>query len=156
MSKETKTIGEWIDLLPDGYREMAKANANVSSITVPAEDMADAIGRAFEWSKTPEGHQFWKCLRDHYSEGTPLPSLLVPDDVFGPIEAKPLLDEIREAVQEYWDVNEYPINWIKVDKAAWEDLSSLSANEVFFCEFGCRAIVLSTYFKDRKFKFEII
>lgn len=148
MNKETKTVGEWIDLLPDGYREMAKANASVSSIDIPVEGMADAIGRAFEWSKTPDGRQFWAEVYYHYSEGEPLPSL--------PVKTKPLLDEIREAVQEYWDVNEYPVNWIKVDKAAWEESSKYSANEVFFCEFGCKAIVLSTYFKNRKFRFEIV
>ena len=62
---EEKTIKEWLEELPDGYRERALANCEH-----PEEDvssMAMAIRRAFVWDSTTEGIEFWAGVHNNYS-----------------------------------------------------------------------------------------
>jgi len=70
-----KTVNEWFNELPDGYRGRALNNAHYSLINTYDSTMAEAICRAFSWSGTPEGHDFWSDVKDHYAKGTPLPPL---------------------------------------------------------------------------------
>jgi len=70
-----KTIKEWFNELPQGYRERALKNAYHSVINRYDSTMAEAICYAFSWRVTPEGYDFWSAVHDHYAKGTPLPRL---------------------------------------------------------------------------------
>lgn len=61
MNKE-KTIKEWLETLPDGYREGALANMDQSENINICKGLPEATGRAFVWKNTPEGHEFWKAV----------------------------------------------------------------------------------------------
>lgn len=74
-----KTVKEWLQELPDGYRERALGQM------VAPEKNADSIGYAVlsiaVWEGAAEGWEFWDDVYKHYTQGTPLPPL--------PEEAKP-------------------------------------------------------------------
>jgi len=76
MSKE-KTILEWLEVLPDGYRERALRNFDPNFHNgSPINDTSDAIVEAFSWENTPEGLDFWNDVctwADGYGELPPLP-----------------------------------------------------------------------------------
>jgi hypothetical protein len=68
-----KTIHEWLNELPDGYRERAlKYCDNPDSIE---ENLIGALYAAFYWGNTPEGLKFWSKVKDHYGCDTNLPKL---------------------------------------------------------------------------------
>ena len=59
MNKE-KTIKEWLETLPDGYRERALKNHDPKTYDgTQINSLSDAIRRAFLWGGSPEGHGFW-------------------------------------------------------------------------------------------------
>lgn len=67
-----KPIIEWLNDLPDGYRELALANCeNPDRMT---GSMSEALGYGFEWQWTTEGFLFWKDVYRYY-HSTPLPPL---------------------------------------------------------------------------------
>lgn len=76
---EGKTIPEWLNELPDGYRERALVNHmeyfKDTKATQKYDSMDSALTDAFVWSNTAEGNKFWESVYDHYDEGTPLPPL---------------------------------------------------------------------------------
>lgn len=55
MKTEPKTVREWLEELPDGYREKALKNWENSK----EPDLSRAIYVAFDWEETPEGFDFW-------------------------------------------------------------------------------------------------
>src|SRR5690554_1279010 len=59
MTKE-KEIREWLEELPDGYRERALKNY----YGLPARSLPYAILNAFTWRDTPEKHKFWNAVAD--------------------------------------------------------------------------------------------
>ena len=62
--KEQKTVKEWFETLPEGYRELAlKEMENVDSL---CNCMAVAISRGLRWNEAPEGFTFWRMVYDHY------------------------------------------------------------------------------------------
>jgi len=76
MNKE-KTIVEWLEELPDGYRELAIKNYDPNyNGGLPVSDLSDAIFDAFPWRDSPEERKFWLTVwwwaRD-YGELPPLP-----------------------------------------------------------------------------------
>jgi hypothetical protein len=70
-----KTIKEWLEQLPDGYRERALENAEYNLLELHRKTMATSIAAGFAWDDTPEGHSFWADVQKHYFAGTPLPPL---------------------------------------------------------------------------------
>jgi len=56
MNKE-KEIREWLEELPDGYRELAIKNCDYGGLLV--DKLSDAILDAFLWGGSPEGFEFW-------------------------------------------------------------------------------------------------
>jgi len=73
-----KTVKQWLETLPDGYRERALANC-----TRPdglETSLHHTIPAAFRWADTPEGGKFWKqvYLWACNPDKNPLPPL--PDD----------------------------------------------------------------------------
>jgi hypothetical protein len=68
-----KTIGEWLNELPDGYRERAMASAKRTSWT--AVSMCDALNDSMIWQSTPEGDGFWGDVYLHFEKGRKLPKL---------------------------------------------------------------------------------
>jgi|SRR5690625_289687 len=63
MTKE-KTILEWLEELPDGYRELALKNYDPEfcDTGINIFDLADAVMWGFSWSASPEGFEFWKAV----------------------------------------------------------------------------------------------
>lgn len=72
----SRTIPEWLDTLPDGYRERAIKNYDPEFADgAEIEDMEDALIYGFYWQKSPEGHLFWSLVLEHYPHKSPLPPL---------------------------------------------------------------------------------
>lgn len=70
------TVKEWLETLPDGYRERAFANTNPDQGKLNISKMATAIVEAFTWHCSPEGGFFWSNVADHYLDPkNPLPPL---------------------------------------------------------------------------------
>src|SRR5690625_3421781 len=63
MNKE-KTIREWLEELPDGYRELALKNYDPEycDTGVNIIDLAGAVMWGFSWEDTPEGQVFWDAV----------------------------------------------------------------------------------------------
>lgn len=62
------TVEGWLRLLPDGYRERALGYTPNEMRSKPVRKLSDALGVAFPWVSTVEGHDFWAevfmaCLR---------------------------------------------------------------------------------------------
>jgi hypothetical protein len=78
---EGKLVREWLQELPDGYRERAwnnlynPAHNNGKDEDSRVDDMACAIHLAFPWRSSPEGFHFWDKVESHYRNATPLPPL---------------------------------------------------------------------------------
>ena len=91
-----KTIKEWLEELPEGYRERALNNLRKVAINWHEPTMVGAITGAFLWVESPEGLDFWADVKNHYATGTPLPPL--------PQKTKPLksneqiFDEVAASV----------------------------------------------------------
>lgn len=88
MSK-MKTVREWLNELPDGYRERALANYD-DAYPAPQPNIYEGLGMAFDWKSSPEGEEFWEKVYNHYQKGSPLPPLPTEDDIPEPVEANPL------------------------------------------------------------------
>lgn len=70
MSKETKTIREWFEGLPDGYKELALSNLEnfpIDSGCRGASSLTDALDSGFWWEDTPEGQDFWDAVHEFVS-----------------------------------------------------------------------------------------
>lgn len=75
-----KTAEEWLEELPDGYRELALINMQDKNASFKRETLADGLHCAFTWSESPEGFGFWSNVYYFYhhayknSQLPPLPS----------------------------------------------------------------------------------
>jgi len=62
MTKE-KTIREWLEELPDGYRERAIKNYDPDhDDSYIINSLWSAIVITFVWRDTPEGYDFWNAV----------------------------------------------------------------------------------------------
>jgi hypothetical protein len=71
------TVREWLEQLPDGYRERAMKNCARPTIVPSCSCARDALLAAFTWSSSPEGSDFWAGVCRHIEHGEPLPPLPV-------------------------------------------------------------------------------
>ena len=69
-----KTIREWLQELPDGYRELAMKYENENFDRV-VEGLDESLVLGFYWYRTDEGMNFWFWVSSHYESGSPLPPL---------------------------------------------------------------------------------
>lgn len=100
MNKETKTIREWFEGLPVGYREIALSNLEnfpIDSDCRDASSLSDALDSGFWWADTPEGEDFWDAVHKFVSYVAPKPPKLPPLPTSGPAE-NPLLQALRDAM----------------------------------------------------------
>jgi hypothetical protein len=70
-----KTVKEWLEQLPDGYRERALSNMDAEYSERVADSMEVAIVMHSHWSNTREGFSFWYAVYEHCNWGKPLPPL---------------------------------------------------------------------------------
>lgn len=77
MSNTNKTVRQWLETLPLGYKELALENATVTDQS--ADSMMEAIDAAFLWGETPEGEEFWGAAFDHYSTADHETQLKLPE-----------------------------------------------------------------------------
>lgn len=80
VKKAPTTYRECLEALPDGYRELALANAEENgwvnlNPTGACVDKSYAISRCFPWMCSPQGYLFWAAVYNHYEKGTDLPKL---------------------------------------------------------------------------------
>lgn len=77
-----KTIAEWYDELPDGYKERAKVNLNMYPLIVntsKTNNLGYAVLQGFHWGPTEEGYKFWDDVYHHLMDGSALPPLPLPE-----------------------------------------------------------------------------
>lgn len=75
-----RTIRQWLETLPPGYRERAIANHENSPIVEHANRepscLSYALDLAFNWEMSPEEEDFWSDVFIHYDQNKkPLPPL---------------------------------------------------------------------------------
>lgn len=70
-----KTIKKWLEELPEGYKELALANAKENVLNNKKDDMCDAISSSFIWSNSSQGRDFWENVYFHFSNESELPNL---------------------------------------------------------------------------------
>ena len=90
-----KTRIEWLNDLPDGYRERAVANCKEWTDGKPTDvylSIQEAIQGMCNWFETPEKEEFWRDVYFHYAYGTPLPPLPYTASTL------PTLEEIKEVL----------------------------------------------------------
>lgn len=69
-----KTIEQWLNELPDGYRERALRNTPKHRLSLEDDFLPEALNKAFSWADSQEGRDFWYKVYEHY-DTTPLPPL---------------------------------------------------------------------------------
>jgi hypothetical protein len=78
-TRKGKKISEWLNELPDGYRELALANFKEQGREdIIAKYKYDAIHNLGDWGKTKEGDKLWLDIYNHYYRGSQLPPLPKP------------------------------------------------------------------------------
>ena len=86
-----KTTLEWLQELPDGYRE--RAVANCVPLRQYSKSMSDAICNMCDWKDTQEGAIFWVSVANQCQDGSdslpPLPHTA---------STVPTLEEIKEVL----------------------------------------------------------
>jgi hypothetical protein len=75
MIDKMKTVKQWLEQLPDGYRERALENLDPKNAHQKEKDMVEAILASFDFDKTKEGGLFWARVYGHYAKGLSLPPL---------------------------------------------------------------------------------
>ena len=75
-----KTIKEWYEQLPDGYRERALENLYPIMTDERVESLHKAIKTGFVWVCNKEGADFWYQVYHVYKSLDRLPPLPKPDD----------------------------------------------------------------------------
>jgi len=71
--EQPTTVREWIEQLPDGYRERALEQCVRSDYL--CDSMRQALDFFADWRETEEKRGFWWDVYNHYLNGTPLPPL---------------------------------------------------------------------------------
>jgi len=69
-----KTVLDWLNELPDGYRELALEVRHKNNEKDLVSTIYVAIDR-FSWEKTPQGDKFWGRVWDILAENEPLPPI---------------------------------------------------------------------------------
>ena len=74
-----KTVKEWLQELPDGYRERALANLQTDSGGLLVDAQHRAVRKLRFWSETKEGYKFWSSVVSYLmGESSDLPPLPQP------------------------------------------------------------------------------
>jgi len=66
-----KTVGEWLEELPEPYRTAAISQAVLKKKT--ASSIRESIGVFTQWDETKEGSDFWYAVYNHFCEPNDLP-----------------------------------------------------------------------------------
>lgn len=70
---QPKTIREWLETLPDGYRE--RALANTPRPDREFDTFEEALDEAFIWHFSPEKYAFWRTVASFMRGHSSLPPL---------------------------------------------------------------------------------
>lgn len=102
---DIKTIREWFETkLPDGYRERAIANTRENDLRLERYSFSSALSRAFCWTDSREGHDFWHQVCEYYAGDVwnlpPLPESKDAARVAASLADDPEAEgQVREAVK---------------------------------------------------------
>jgi hypothetical protein len=66
-TRKGKKISEWLNELPDGYRELALANFKEQKIKDVIRNSTYKAIHDLDWSKTNENFLFWEKVYDYYA-----------------------------------------------------------------------------------------
>lgn len=81
-----KTIREWLEELPEPYREQALGYCDAELLSRTVEDFLMAIN-SFTWEDTKEGTQYWQGVEDFVLNGGPLPATESPTNALSALHA---------------------------------------------------------------------
>lgn len=102
MSKETKTIREWFEGLPEPERSLAlgyagsdETTANGSTLDKPYRSLSRALFGGFIWGRTKEGEDYWSRILRNVMAREPDPD--TESSTSEPAE-NPLLQALRDAL----------------------------------------------------------
>ncbi len=63
---EKKKVHEWFELVKDDeVKTQLLSNMEFEEIDFKTESLSEAIKCGFEWSGTPEGHNYWSNICDN-------------------------------------------------------------------------------------------
>lgn len=63
------TIKYWLNKLPEPAKSQALENVkqyDKKSLNLKSSNIIDAIGNAFVWFDSPQGHDYWENIADNY------------------------------------------------------------------------------------------
>lgn len=101
-AKTPKTVREWLETLPDGYRENALKNLNDRLTDTRFDNPRDALEYAFRWDETPQGTAYWYSVHSWLCKAYPVVSKIT---------------EYRE-----WTVDEAREKWVKIKGHIQEEM----------------------------------
>jgi hypothetical protein len=65
----SKTIKEWLNLLPEPYKTQSLNNLNPEKGDIIKYHLEDAVVGAFKWDDSVEGTQYWIKITDQIISG---------------------------------------------------------------------------------------
>lgn len=78
------------------------------------------------------------------------------ETVFGvPQPEDDIVEQIDEAVREFWNANLVPVSVVWVDTETWDRHGKYNAHQLFWNRWGTRVIFLDEFFKNKEKKFFI-
>ena len=73
--KKPETVKEWLETLPEGYRERAVRNIDAGDENLPADSFSEGVRFAFAWSGSEEGETFWRAVSHWNGDASRLPAI---------------------------------------------------------------------------------
>ena len=109
-----KTTEEWLNQLPEDYRD--KALKNMIDPKAEHYSLAGAISNGFVWDSTPEGRDYWNGVFRELMYG----EKFEPNTSIQVIESHPQIQEVRETIE------------VKDDFTEEKNLTSKTDDDFFF------------------------
>lgn len=75
-------IEEWLQMMPDGYREQSLENRRNKPLgATRSRSIPDALAYGFDWGATPQGYEYWQRINYHLINPTrPIQPLWNPEE----------------------------------------------------------------------------
>ena len=107
-----KTVKEWLETLPDGYRDRALSQASPDRLKEETDTLSSAILRFIpDWTDTKEGWDFWDSVDDWAEDKTnslpPLPNDGANYDFINPKHYQAFDKEVWEMMVDIWGKEAY-------------------------------------------------
>lgn len=87
-----KQIQQWLEELEEPYKTQAFENTQEDRLTLVTDTLSNAIQKAFTWSETPQGRNYWGEIHDKISSLEPKPYTKFKKNV----KVRPIGEILRE------------------------------------------------------------